>query len=75
MQSCDLTHWLLCSHVILLLPLQSSLSVIVQELEFGVSVVLDVVREGGVFGEVRVAWEVSGEHIEGEVTPTSGEVG
>ncbi len=58
-------------NVVCLSPLQSSLSVIAQELDFQVPVVLDVVREGGAFGEVRVEWVVTGEHAEGEVTSTS----
>ena len=33
---------------------------------------LDVVREAGLFGHVTVTWELSGDHSQGEVTPTSG---
>jgi len=52
----------------------SSQSVIVQELEALSTVTLEVVRSGGAFGRVRVSWEITGEHMQGEVTPTSGEV-
>jgi len=48
--------------------------VIVQELEALSTVTLEVVRSGGAFGRVRVSWEITGEHMQGEVTPTSGEV-
>lgn len=55
-------------------PFQSSRSVIAQELDINTAVVLEVERMGGAFGQVRASWEVTGDHIEGEVTPTSGEV-
>ena len=55
-------------------PFQSSRSVIAQELDINTAVVLEVERRGGTFGQVRASWEVTGEHNEGEVTPTSGEV-
>ena len=50
---------------------QSSQSVIAQELESGSAIALDVIRNGGTFGEVEVSWEVAGE---GEVSPSSGTV-
>ena len=36
--------------------------------------VLNVVRVGGAFGRVSVSWEVMGDHENGEVTPTQGQV-
>ena len=53
---------------------QSSLSVMVPEAEFSSVIVLSVLREGGTFGQVIVNWQVTGDHNDGEITPTSGEV-
>lgn len=53
---------------------QNSLSVLATETESSSVVALDVVRERGTFGQVTVSWQVTGDHNEGEVIPTSGEV-
>ena len=53
---------------------QSSLSVMVPEAELSSVIVLSVLREGGTFGQVIVNWRVTGDHNDGEITPTSGEV-
>ena len=37
-------------------------------------VVLEIARMGGVFGLVSVAWEISGSHGDGEITPSQGTV-
>lgn len=42
------------------------------ELDTFTTVTLDVVREAGLFGHVTVTWELTGDHSQGEVTPTSG---
>ena len=52
--------------------LQTSLSVVTPELETFTTVNLALVREAGLFGHVTVTWELSGDHSQGEVTPTSG---
>ena len=52
--------------------LQGSLSVISPELDTFTTVNLDLVRDAGLFGHVTVTWELSGDHSQGEVTPTSG---
>ena len=57
-----------------LLHFQSSLSVIALETDISSAVALGVIREGGTFGDVSANWEVTGDHIEGEITPSSGEV-
>lgn len=36
--------------------------------------VLDVVRERGTFGQVIASWTVTGDHNNGELTPSSGQV-
>ena len=53
---------------------QNSLSVMVSEAEISSVVVLNVLREGGMFGQVTVSWQVTGDHNDGEITPSSGEV-
>ena len=53
---------------------QSSLSVMALEAEFSSVVVLNVLREGGTFGQVIASWQVTGDHNDGEITPSSGEV-
>ncbi len=50
---------------------QGSLSVIVNE---DSTVVLEIARMGGAFGLVSVAWEISGSHEDGEITPSQGTV-
>ena len=52
--------------------LQASLSVVTPELDTFTTVNLALVREAGLFGHVTVTWELSGDHSQGEVTPTSG---
>lgn len=47
---------------------------IAHELDAGSTIALEVGREGGAFGQVEVSWEVTGEHTEGEISPTSGMV-
>lgn len=42
------------------------------ELDMFSTVNLDVIREAGLFGHVTVTWELTGDHSEGEVTPSSG---
>lgn len=42
------------------------------ELDTFTTVNLAVVREAGLFGHVTVSWELTGDHSQGEVTPTSG---
>ena len=56
------------------LHFQSSLSVVAFETGISSAVALDVIREGGTFGDVSASWEVTGDHVEGEITPSSGEV-
>lgn len=46
----------------------------VTEGDADVSVVLGCERQAGTFGQVRVAWEIIGDHGDGEVMPSSGEV-
>ena len=38
------------------------------------AVELTVQRRNGTFGEVRVNWQLSGDHNESEINPPSGEV-
>ncbi len=38
------------------------------------TVVLEIARMGGAFGLVSVAWEISGSHGDGEITPSQGAV-
>ena len=52
-----------------------SRSRIMSELDSDLLVVLNVDRDGGAFGLVRVNWQLSGAHMTGEITPTSGQVG
>ena len=52
----------------------NSQSIIIAEMSSDTIVSLDVERSAGTFGEVRVAWELSGSHAAGEITPTSGQV-
>lgn len=52
----------------------SSRSIIVSEQDTNVVVSLDVERNRGTFGQVSVTWELSGEHLMGEITPSSGQV-
>lgn len=55
--------------------MQDSLSVVVMERDGDDErVTLEVERLGGAIGEVTVQWEVTGDHSNQEVTPTSGEV-
>ena len=42
------------------------------ELDAFTTVDLTLVREAGLFGRVTVTWELTGDHSQGEVTPTSG---
>ena len=42
------------------------------ELDIFTTVNLALVREAGQFGRVTVTWELTGDHSQGEVTPTSG---
>lgn len=44
---------------------------IAHELDAGSTIALEVVREGGAFGQVEVSWELTGEHMEGEISPIS----
>lgn len=39
------------------------------------AVTLAVQRRNGTFGEVRVNWELTGNHNESEIRPSNGEVG
>ena len=58
-----------------LLGQQDSISQVITEAELGNQiVVLNVRRDGGTIGQVRVAWQVTGDHAEGEIEPSSGEV-
>lgn len=50
---------------------QGSLSLIVNE---DSDIMLDLERVGGAFGLVTVAWELSGSHGDGEITPNQGTV-
>ncbi len=52
----------------------SSQSVIIAEMDGDVTVSLDVERNAGTFGQVRVGWELSGSHVAGEIAPASGQV-
>lgn len=49
-----------------------SISRIVTEMDG--EIVLNVDRSGGTFGEVRVQWQLSGDHTTGEITPVAGQV-
>lgn len=53
----------------------TSLSVLVEELASNTGVTLDVERTEGTFGLVTAEWELSGGHMIGEITPSSGQVG
>ena len=53
---------------------QGVLAVTASETESGSEIILRVVRERGTFSQVRVNWQVTGEHVDGEITPSSGEV-
>ena len=85
MLKCLPTSWFtysLCRHteeynkgsLILSPPTQDSLSVLTLEAESSSIVTLTVVREGGTFGQVRVSWQVTGDHNDEEIVPSNGEV-
>ena len=52
----------------------TSRSIIISEMDRDVSLPLGVQRSAGVFGDVRVDWELSGTHAAGEIVPASGQV-
>lgn len=52
----------------------NSRSVIISEMETNFVVTLQVERNAGTFGLVIVDWELSGNHMTGEITPASGQV-
>lgn len=55
--------------------MQDSLSVVTTEPDTSTTlVVLTVERSAGTSGQVTVTWQLSGDHMEGEVMPTSGQV-
>lgn len=71
------SHPVLCrlhEYFLTLIVPQSSLSVLAVEAESSSVIILNVVRERGTFGQVRVSWQVTGDHNDGEVIPSTGEV-